>query len=149
MLLALFAHGQDTVTPVADPTAVADPTVAPVTTIDSTPDAPEEESNPNCTTGNANACNNANGFWDFRECTCTFPPAHVSNDDNDNTNKDVVDEDEEGFEFDEDDEGYWEDDEKEWTEEDEYEYERFIDLMEQYPELQEKNRKFGWQLFGQ
>ena len=44
------------------------------------PDEPtveEEEplaSNPNCTTGNANACNRANGFFDFVSCTCAFPP---------------------------------------------------------------------------
>jgi len=152
MLLALYAQAQDTI---ADPTVVTD---QPTTTIDSTPDAPvatpEDAPNPNCTTGNANACNNANGFWDFRECTCTFPPAHVSNNNNDNTNTDVVeaDDEDEGFEGDEDcstGECDWSDDEEEWTAEDEYEYERFIELMEEYPYLQEKNRKFGWLLFGQ
>lgn len=30
-------------------------------------------SDPNCTTGNARACNNANGFFDYAGCTCAFP----------------------------------------------------------------------------
>lgn len=31
--------------------------------------------NPNCTTGNVNACNRADGFFDFVSCTCAFAPA--------------------------------------------------------------------------
>lgn len=40
------------------------------------PDQAEDpiESNPNCTTGNALACNRGNGEWDFELCTCTFAP---------------------------------------------------------------------------
>jgi hypothetical protein len=41
---------------------------ATVTPFDDTP------SNPNCTTGNALACNRADGFWDYNDCTCTFAP---------------------------------------------------------------------------
>lgn len=36
--------------------------------------------NPNCTTGNVQACNRANGFFDFVSCTCAFPPTDAQED---------------------------------------------------------------------
>jgi hypothetical protein len=57
-LIAVLAQAQDPIT--TDESAV--------TPFDDTP------SNPNCTTGNALACNRADGFWDYNDCTCSFAP---------------------------------------------------------------------------
>jgi len=32
----------------------------------------------NCSKGNVDACNRAFGFFDFTDCTCTYPPAHAN-----------------------------------------------------------------------
>lgn len=36
-----------------------------------------KDANPNCTTGNRNACTNAGGTWDFTACECEYPPGFV------------------------------------------------------------------------
>jgi len=38
------------------------------------------DSNPNCTTGNVEACNRADGFFDFVTCSCAFPPTDAEDD---------------------------------------------------------------------
>jgi hypothetical protein len=57
---------------------------------------PEEEeqkvANPNCTNGNADACNRSNGQWDYVSCFCSYPPQNWTTDEN--TSDD-------GFEFEE------------------------------------------------
>lgn len=60
------------------------------------PDVSDEpESNPECTTTNAKACNDNLGFWDYIECTCTYPSL-------DPIDEEATDETDDGFEFDED-----------------------------------------------
>lgn len=104
--------------------------------------AQSEEENPNCTTGNAEACNNANGFWDYNECTCTFAPSI----DGDQAPADG--EYGEEWEGNED----WEDWEDYYGEHDDWyyseDYEHLYELMYDYDEIEESWTRQGWTTLG-
>lgn len=55
-----------------EPEVVDEPEPVPEVIDEPKQPASGEESNPNCTIGNRDACDNSGGEWDFTTCFCTF-----------------------------------------------------------------------------